>query len=68
MKPTIDVSSAIRRGEASGANDPQVLARLLCDENLFVRRKALANERAPSDVVNLLIRSGASADLRGKGE
>jgi hypothetical protein len=68
MKPTTDTSSALRRAEAGGSNDPAKLAELLCDENYFVRRKARANEHAPSDVVDLLVRAGASADLRGKGE
>ncbi|MHC4404020.1 MAG: hypothetical protein ACYTG0_30550 [Planctomycetota bacterium] len=68
MKPKVDISSAFRRAQAGDSRDPPTLAELLCDENFFVRRKALANERAPSDVVDLLVRAGASADLRGKGE
>lgn len=68
MKPTIDTSSADRRVEAECSNDSSTLARLLCDENFFVRRRALANDCAPRDVVGLLVRAGASADLRGKGK
>lgn len=67
MNRKIDISSAFRRAEAGDSNDVRTLAELLCDENFFVRRKALANERAPTDVVDLLVRTGASADLRGKG-
>lgn len=68
MKLTIDSSPAIRRAAADSSNDPSELAALLCDENLFVRRGALANPQAPSNVIDLLVRAGASADLRGKGE
>ena len=68
MKPTIDISSSRRRTNASNTSDPQKIAEFLCDENYFVRRIALANSFAPADVVDLLIRVGASVDLRGKGE
>ncbi len=67
MSPTIDIAPTHRRTKAKNTNDPTILTELLCDENFFVRRSALANECTPKDVVELLLRAGASKDLRGTG-
>ena len=67
MNPTVDTSSAHRRSNAKDTKDPSILAELLCDDNFFVRRSALANEYVPKDVVELLVRAGAYKDLRGAG-
>lgn len=55
----------MRRNLASKATD-EALIRLACDENLWVRREAAKNPATPPWVVDLLMRAGADADLRGR--
>jgi len=55
----------VRRNLASTATDDALVA-LACDENLWVRREAARNPATPSWVLDLLIRAGADADLRGR--
>jgi hypothetical protein len=54
----------MRRNLASRATD-DALVGLACDENLWVRREAARNPATPAWVLDLLMRAGADADLRG---
>lgn len=55
----------MRRHVASRASDDALVA-LACDENLWVRREAVRNPATPVWVLDLLMRAGADADLRGR--
>jgi len=55
----------MRRNLASKATD-DALIRLACDENLWVRREAAQNPATPRWVLDLLMRAGADAELRGR--
>lgn len=55
----------MRRNLASKSTD-DALIRLACDENLWVRREAARNPATPPWVLDLLMRAGADADLRGR--
>lgn len=55
----------MRRNLASRATD-DALVGLACDENLWVRREAARNPATPAWVLDLLLRAGADADLRGR--
>ena len=57
----------LRRHIASGAADrPELLIGLACDEAYWVRREAAKNPATPRWVIDLLVRAGADADLRGR--
>jgi len=56
-----------RRFIASGTHDPNTLVALASDESYFVRRQAVQNPNTPKWILDLLVRAGATPDLRGKG-
>jgi hypothetical protein len=57
-----------RRFIAAQTDDPDTLVALASDESYFVRRQAVQNPNTPQWVLDLLVRAGATPDLRGKGE
>jgi len=57
-----------RRFIAAETEDPDTLVALATDESYFVRRQAFENPNTPEWVLDLLVRAGATPDLRGKGE
>ena len=57
-----------RRFMASATDDSNTLVALASDESYFVRRKAVQNPSTPPWILVLLVRAGATPDLRGKGE
>lgn len=57
-----------RRYIAAETDDSNTLVALASDESYFVRRQALQNHHTPQWIIKLLVRAGATPDLRGKGE
>jgi hypothetical protein len=57
-----------RRFAASATSDPDALVALASDDSYWVRRQALKNPATPRWILELLVRAGATPDLRGKGE
>jgi hypothetical protein len=53
---------------AAETNDPDTLVALATDESYFVRRQVVDNPHTPQWILELLVRAGATSDLRGKGE
>ena len=58
----------VRRHQAEKGDDPELFARLVCDNNFWVRREALKNPVTPEWVLKNLVRLGAASDLRGKAQ
>jgi hypothetical protein len=56
-----------RRFIASETDDTNTLVALASDEGYFVRRQAVQNPNTPAWILELLVRAGATPDLRGKG-
>ena len=56
-----------RRFIASETDDANTLVALASDESYFVRRQAVQNPNTPEWILDLLVRAGATPDLRGKG-
>ena len=56
-----------RRFIASETDDANTLVALASDESYFVRRQAVQNPNAPEWILDLLVRAGATPDLRGRG-
>ena len=65
-QPILRVPSFLRRHEASSATDPHTLIGLACDANYWVRRQAVDNPATPRWVIELLVRAGSDAELRGR--
>jgi hypothetical protein len=57
-----------RRFIALETDDPNSLVALASDESYFVRRQVVQNPNTPEWILDLLIRAGATSDLRGKGQ
>jgi hypothetical protein len=57
-----------RRFIAAETSDADSLVALATDESYFVRRQAVNNPNTPQWIIKLLVRAGATPDLRGKGE
>jgi len=57
-----------RRFIASETDDPDTLVALASDESYFVRRQVVRNPNTPAWILELLVRAGATPDLRGKGD
>ncbi len=57
--------SFLRRHLAATSDDGDVLIGLACDDHMWVRREAATNPSTPEWVLDLLVRAGASPDLRG---
>ena len=68
MTATARPPSFMRRFSAAETNDPDTLVALACDESYWVRRQAVKNPATPRWILELLIRAGATPDLRGKGQ
>jgi len=68
MSLTARPPSFMRRFSAAETSDPNTLVALACDESYWVRRQAVKNPATPRWILNLLVRAGATADLRGKGQ
>ncbi|UCG25617.1 MAG: hypothetical protein JSW55_06415 [Chloroflexota bacterium] len=56
-----------RRFIASETDDADTLVALASDESYFVRRQAVQNPNTPGWILDLLVKAGATADLRGRG-
>lgn len=63
--PPADHAPLRRQRAADPATAPALLAHLLTDANLHVRRAAAANPNVPADTLRLLHRAGATPDLAG---
>ena len=57
-----------RRFIAAETDDADTLVGLASDESYFVRRQAVQNPNTPRWILYLLVRAGATADLRGRGD
>jgi hypothetical protein len=57
-----------RRFVASRTDDADALVALASDASYYVRRQAVQNPNTPAWILDLLVRAGATPDLRGKGE
>jgi hypothetical protein len=55
----------VRRRVARDSADPELLVQLACDESYWVRRQAADNPALPSAALEVLVRAGATRDLRG---
>ena len=57
-----------RRFIAAETDDADTLVALATDESYFVRRQAVNNPNTPKWILDLLVKAGATPDLRGKGQ
>ena len=57
-----------RRFMAAQTDDPDTLVALASDESYYVRRQVAQNPNTPQWILELLVRAGATPDLRGKGD
>ena len=67
MQPASHTPVFLRRHSAADTRDSALLARLVCDESYWVRRQAVANPSLPAETLELMVRAGATVDLRGFG-